>query len=302
MSDIRIMIIASVGLAIANPDLRTTISHLNKDDRFRSSPQETAPAVDVRRRCRIAQTRGGPLGVIAALLEICVGSDRNLPSFGRQGISERNGMSSPHIPGLLPNKHWPSTIDRLLAGTEAERTAARETLWIEVQRYVAHYARLPIGPLADDPDVRLNIAVDVIRRLEQDDFRHLRTWRERGLRAQDGAPWWRLIWTITRRLSIDCARASHQNLAPRGERFRWARIVSLDPAVFDAAQRDTLGRSLDFLEQASEEDLRGYLSALQAMLDGGAEDEADRGGEPRRPEMSVTAVKRDPNGGSGAPR
>jgi hypothetical protein len=56
---------------------------------------------------------------------------------------------------------------------------------------------------------------------------------------------WRFIATMTRSLAIDAARGSRQNLAPRGEDFRWARIVPLDPAVL-VAQRDALGETLDF--------------------------------------------------------
>lgn len=56
---------------------------------------------------------------------------------------------------------------------------------------------------------------------------------------------------MTRTLAIDVARGSRQNLAPRGELYRWARIVSVDPSVFDEVQQEALGRSLDFLEGAS---------------------------------------------------
>jgi hypothetical protein len=175
-------------------------------------------------------------------------------------------------------------------------------MWVQVQRYVVYFARLPIGPLGDDPDVRLNIAVDVMRRLEQDDFLHVRTWFNRQRYGQDRAPWWRLIWTMTRRLAIDVARGSRQNLAPRGEPYRWARIVSLDPAVFDVAQRDALGQSLDFLEHASEEESRVYLAALQNVLSSDPEDEADGSDSTRHSELSTTAAKRPTSGGGGAPR
>jgi hypothetical protein len=102
--------------------------------------------------------------------------------------------------------------------------------------------------------------------------------------------------------SIDAARGSKQNLARRGEDCRWARIVPLDPAVFDVAQREALRQSLEFLEQASEDELRDYLTALQDMLSGGAEGEADRGGGERHVESPPASGKRETNGGTGAAR
>jgi hypothetical protein len=212
-------------------------------------------------------------------------------------------MSSSRIPRLVPNKHWLGIVDRLLGeGTQTEQLDARETMWVEVERYVVRFARLPIGPLADDPDVRLDIAAKLLGRLEQNDFRHVRTWRERQRYRQDGAAWWGWIGMMTRSLAIDAARGSRQNLAPRGEPYRWARIVSVDPSVFDEAQWEALGRSLRFIEEASAGDVEGYLAAVQDAICGVAAAKAGNGdGEPPSEPVPLR-VKRGENGDDGAAR
>lgn len=202
-------------------------------------------------------------------------------------------MSSQHIPELTTNECWPGIIDSLLEGTPAERDEARETLWVQVEHYVVRIARPPIGPLADDPDVRAELAVRLMERLEQRDFRHLRHWRE-AQRYQPGvAAWWGWIRTLTRNLATDLARGSRQNLARRGEPYRWARIVPVDPTVlevfgetqretpflvdpdvfeaFDEAQREALVRSVAFLNQASEESLESFFDTFQDVRGGGSE-------------------------------
>lgn len=211
-------------------------------------------------------------------------------------------MSSSRLPRLVPNKFWHGIVDRLLGeGTGAEQADARETMWLEVERYVVRFARLPIGPLGDDPDVRLDIAAQLLRRLEKDSFRYIRAWRERQRYRQDGAEWWGWIGMMTRRLAIDAARRSRQNLAPRGEPYRWARIVSVDPTVLDEAQREAMTRSLDFLENASREEMAGYLAALQDTVCGGSEAREASGEGEQPPELARPAVKRGENGdGSGA--
>jgi hypothetical protein len=212
-------------------------------------------------------------------------------------------MSSPRTPRLVPNKHWLDIVDRLLGeGTPTEQVDARETMWVEVERYVVRFARLPIGPLADDPDVRLDIAAKLLGRLEQDNFRHVRTWRERQRYRQDGAAWWGWIGMMTRSLAIDVARGSRQNLAPRGEPYRWARIVSVDPAVFDEAQREALGRSLGFIKEASAEDLEGYLAAVQDAICGGTEARDGKEDGERPSEPAALRVKRGENGDDGPAR
>lgn len=190
--------------------------------------------------------------------------------------------------GLLPNQDWPGIIDRLLgAGTQAEQVAARETMWIEVQRYVVRFARLPIGPLTEDLEVRLDIAVSLLRRLEQGGCRHVRIWRERH-RQRQAASWWGWIGLMTRTLAIDVARCSRQNLARRGEPFQWARVVSVDPVVFHETLRDALGRSLEFVAQAAPEDLIGYLGALRDLC---AEIDGDSSGLERAAEPVALSAK-----------
>jgi hypothetical protein len=208
-------------------------------------------------------------------------------------------MSSSLPPGLVPNKHWPAIIDRLLDGTDAERDEARDTLWVEVQRYVQRFARLPIGPLADDPEVRSDVAVKVLYRLERNGCRHLRLWRE-AQRAGQRTTWWGLIGTMTRHLAIDVARGSRLQLAPRGQPFRWARVMALDPAVFDTTQREVLRRSRDFLEDASQEDLEAYLTRLQEAMCGTG-DRGDRGGESIAERLGLP-TKRGENGEGGGTR
>ena len=206
-------------------------------------------------------------------------------------------MSSSLPPGLVPNKHWPAIIDRLLDGTDAERDEARDTLWVEVQRYVLRFARLPIGPLADDPEVRADVAVKVLDRLERNGYRHLRLWREGQRVRQTRTTWWGLLGTMTRHLAIDVARSSRLQLAPRGQPFRWARVMALDPAVFDTAQREVLRRSRDFLEDASQEDLEAYLTALQDTMCG----TGDRSGESIAERLGLP-IKRGENGDGGGTR
>lgn len=203
-------------------------------------------------------------------------------------------MSSSLAPGLVPNKHWPAIIERLLDGTDAERDEARHTLWVEVQRYVLRFAKLPIGPLADDPEVRADLVVQVLHRLERDGSRHLRLWREGQRSGQTSITWWGLIGMMTRHLAIDIARGSRLQLARRKEPFRWARVVAVDPAVFDGAQRDALSRSLDFLASATSEQIEAHLTALQDAMCG-VTDRGDRSGESIAERLGLP-TKRGQNG------
>jgi hypothetical protein len=175
---------------------------------------------------------------------------------------------------LHPNAYWPGIIDRLLGqATDADHKAARETMWVEVEQYVVHAARLPIGPLNEDEDARRDVAVSVLRKLEQGQFRHLREWRQRQRRGTDHASWWGWIQLMAWSLGIDLARGSRQNVARRGEQFRWARVVSVDPQVLADTLGDTLGKSLDFLGNSDPATLERYLTELQDTLtiDAGAD-------------------------------
>ena len=140
-------------------------------------------------------------------------------------------MSSRTSLTLHPNEDWPGIIDRLLDGADAEQKTARETMWVEVEYYVVYCVKLPIGPLNEDEDTRRDIADRLLRRLEQDRFRHVREWRERQRRREAHAPWWRLIRLMASSLAIDFARGSRQNIAPRGKPFQWARVEPVDPHV-----------------------------------------------------------------------
>ena len=162
---------------------------------------------------------------------------------------------------LLPNEKWPALIDRLLAGTNTERETARTTMWVEVDHFVLRCARLPIGKLNDDDDALRDIAVRVMKRLERNNYQHIRTWR-----MKQGEPraqrWWRYIDTVAYSVSVDYARTSRQNLAPRGEPYRWAREVLVDPEVFD------------FISHARSAELVGYLTRLVELTGGSAPEQS----------------------------
>lgn len=192
--------------------------------------------------------------------------------------------SSSSASGLLPNSHWPELVDRLLgSGSTDDGTAARTTMWLQIQRYVVHIARLPIGPLSDDPEVRRDLSVRVLQKLEKDDYQHVRTWRERQRTRCARGSWWTLISTVTRSLATDLARGHKQNLARRGDNYVWARIVPMDPALFDDAQSSAMSRALQFLETADADDRLGYVTALAEATgcDLAESDVVTPNGEPR---------------------
>lgn len=168
---------------------------------------------------------------------------------------------------LHPNADWAGIVDRLLGGgTRTDQAKARETMWVEVEQYVVKLARLPIGPLNEDEDARRTIAVNLLRRLEQREFRHVREWRQRQQRRKDHTSWWGWIQLMAWSLGIDFARGSRQNIAPRGQPFRWARIVPVDPHVLADIIGGTLEKSLEFLGGSTTDDLTGYLGELQDAL------------------------------------
>jgi hypothetical protein len=169
---------------------------------------------------------------------------------------------------LHPNADWPGIIDRLLGdGSDDERKAARETMWVQVQHYVVERARLPIGPLNEDKDARRDIAVSLLRRLEQRQFHHVKEWRRRQQRGQSHASWWGLIYRMAYQLGIDLARLSRQNLAPReAKQFRWARVAVVEPQVLADCLGDTLGKSLEFLGGADPKALAAYIGELNEVL------------------------------------
>lgn len=166
-------------------------------------------------------------------------------------------MALSHRFTLLPNEKWPELVDRLLEGNNLERETAWNTMWVEVDHFVLRCAKLPIAKLNDDDDALRDIAVRVMKRLERNNFQHLRTWRRK--QGQPRAQvWWRYIDTVAYTVAVDYARTSRQNLARRGEPFRWAREVMVDPEVFD------------YISHARSTDLIGYLTRLVDMAGGSA--------------------------------
>ena len=161
---------------------------------------------------------------------------------------------------LLPNEKWPELVDRLLEGTPQERETAWTTMWVEVDHFVIRCAKLPIAKLNDDEDAVRDIAVRVMKRLERNNYQHLRTWRRK--QGQPRAQvWWRYIDTVAYTVAVDYARTSRQNLARRGEPFRWAREIMVDPDVFN------------YISHAQASDLIGYLTRLVDMAGSGAAEE-----------------------------
>jgi len=71
-----------------------------------------------------------------------------------------------------------------------------------------------------------------------------------------------LISTMTRSLAIDLARRNKQNLARRGEHYIWARVIPVDPTVFEDAHRNAMAKALRFLEAADGDERLGYVTAL----------------------------------------
>lgn len=165
---------------------------------------------------------------------------------------------------LHPNADWPGIVDRLLgSGTPAEQDRARTTMWVEVQYYVEHYVHLPIGPLREDDEVRRDIALRVLEKLAQRDYQHIRSWRERQRTGEDRASWWGLISMCTNSISIDVARCSRQNIAPRGEPFQWVRELVVDPFVLTEIMG---GTPLEHILAGDAEDLRDSFTEFQEAI------------------------------------
>ncbi|HEX8110879.1 MAG TPA: hypothetical protein VF516_24270 [Kofleriaceae bacterium] len=103
--------------------------------------------------------------------------------------------------------------------------------WCQVFHHIEHTLRLGIGPLSDDKEVRRDIAVRVLQKLEANGYKHLREWVDRQRRGTDSCSWWGFINMVARRCAIDYARTSSRNVARRGEPFEWVRVEPEDPAV-----------------------------------------------------------------------
>ena len=152
---------------------------------------------------------------------------------------------------------WLQIVDDLLAGDCKKQQTARIRLWSEVVDYVEHRARLKIGPLSDDDDVRSEIADRVMKKLEANAYAHLRDWRDRQRSERDHASWWAFIRMITTHRAIEYCRTCSLNIARRGEPFQWVRIDAVDPTVFDETA------SAEFLTHRTEEALYDHVAEFQ---------------------------------------
>ena len=178
-------------------------------------------------------------------------------------------MPSRTRPRLHPSADWPDIIDQLLDSPQPrDRDNARVTMWVEVVHYVVRRARLPLGPLNDDEEIRHDVAVRVLERLERDGNKRIRQWRERQREKRDHATWWGWILRVACSTSIDLARGSRQNIASRGNPFLWAKVIPMDPAVISGMQG---GSIQSFVKSCSRDDLRLFFTELQDVLriDGG---------------------------------
>jgi hypothetical protein len=159
-----------------------------------------------------------------------------------------------------PNEQWLDVIDDLLGDERGKQTAARTTLWLELENHVKHFARLPLGALADDDEVRADVFVRVMMKLEANDYAHICEWRRRQRARHDQASWWGFVSLVANHRSIEYVRTSKRNMAARGSPCEWARIELADPSVFE----DTLSDSEGFLAHGSEQALYDYLDRFQS--------------------------------------
>jgi hypothetical protein len=164
---------------------------------------------------------------------------------------------------LRPSAQWPPIVRDILVGSVSARARARTILWQEVQRFVEHVVRLPIGPLNDDEEARRDIALGVVAKLERKSNAHLAAWYARQLRQRDHSSFWTWIKTISWSIAIDHARTSRLNVAPRSEkRFAWIRVDCVDPQALCEA----LGSPRSFLSCGSDQEVEDFLADLQGAM------------------------------------
>ncbi len=149
---------------------------------------------------------------------------------------------------LFENQEWLAIVTQLLDGTESERRRAHEVLWVQVSHFVIEVARLRIGPLGDDLDVRRDVAVDVMCRLMRRDCEQVQLWRATRRHNGDTGAWWSFVATLAQTAAIDAARTCRQRLSRRGEPYRFANEVPLE--------------STDFLKRGTEPDIAEYLISV----------------------------------------
>lgn len=152
------------------------------------------------------------------------------------------------MPPMLENDRWPGLIHQLLHGSIAERKRAQAVLWESVREY-ATKCRLPLGRLAGDIDVRLDVATRVLVKLERNESERLRRWL-----SQEKKSWWPYVKSALRRMAIDVARESELNLGRRGEKCVWVRHTPMEREAYAAYLERTEGASVRWQIAAAWED------------------------------------------------
>jgi len=130
---------------------------------------------------------------------------------------------------LIQNIFWPSIIYFMLHGGRSTGETARGTMWIEVTHFVERVVRLPIGPLSDDKDVRHELAIRVLAKLERDDFTNLREWLRRQFEGDNPSQWWSFVRMVAKTTAISYAWCCDRNLnRTRRGAFQWVREELMD--------------------------------------------------------------------------
>lgn len=127
-----------------------------------------------------------------------------------------------------------------------------------------------LGPLCRRHEDRRNVVLAVMERLQDDDFRRLRTFLTTTKHRVD--PVFRAwVMTVSTRVAIDYSRAHAEHLDPRGRHGgeRWVELVPL-PEPTPSAGLDPARRAqvLQLLERARSELRTDQLVALAAWLEG----------------------------------
>lgn len=98
---------------------------------------------------------------------------------------------------LLSDCEWLVVTSDLLSKKHHDSEAAYDVLSRRVIYHVQHVARLPVPEsLSNDEDFGYQIAVDVMIRLQANDFALLREWRRRQLRRKDHCSLEGLVKTV----------------------------------------------------------------------------------------------------------
>jgi hypothetical protein len=169
---------------------------------------------------------------------------------------------------LRPNAQWPAIIAKVLA-KDAE---ARAIMWEEVQHFLLHVIKLPIGPHRDDEDALRDIATSVLQKLEAKDCYHLASWLARQHRKIDHSSFWGFVKTVAWSKSIDYARTSPLNIArrvarrkgepKRPEKFEWVRVDCIDTQLLG----EVLGNPHSLLVRGDDQELAEVLAEFQRAL------------------------------------